>query len=231
MRLLILLLPILLFAKVSFTFNSVYQLIKGKYGLSALNFRGYMIESEVHIVGFSKDNLIFFVKKEPNEDRDYNIATATIINLQNNDLILKTSWDFKGKFINTIKQHQKDINQLAKEFNIIRKDIKTIKEFPATIDGITYKVDKQTEFIKYNKEKFLTKYKLYLKKYSTAFLLSKKNILSLEFDASNQLYNIYPLGVIKSPFSKNKAIFLAKVYRGYEGKPHILDIFVIGANL
>jgi len=230
MRFLIIFLPILLFAKLNLNFNSTYLMIKGKYGLTAVNFKGYMIESELEIYGFNKEGLIYFIKKEPNENRDYNIATAYIINLKNNDLILKTAFNFKGKFSNFLEQNGKNLQEIAKDFNITKTKNINLTEFPFKYNGLTYKTasDNKYYFYKSLKESFLTDFKLVLKKYSGAFLLYKKNIFSYEFDIEDYVYNIYALGAIKSPKSDDFALILAKIYRGFEGKPHVLDMFVIG---
>jgi hypothetical protein len=230
MRFIIFFLPIFLFAELNLNFNSTYLLIKGKYGLTAANFKGYLIESELEIYGFNKDGLLYFIKKEPNEDRDYNIATAYVINLKNNALILRVSYNFKGKFSNFLKQNEQDLKKIAKDFNISKINEPTLKEFPFNFKNLTYKLayDKKYYLHSRLKESFLTNCKISLKKYSDSFLLYKNTIFNKEYEVEDWVYNIYALGAVKSSKSEEFALILAKVYRGFEGKPHVLDLFVIG---
>ena len=229
MRYLYLLLPIFLFA-INLQNNSVYKDIKKEYGLKSHN--NYMVESNLYIVGFSKDSLIEYVIQKPNEARDEEVAVVFVQNMVTDKIVYKSKEiTFKSSFESMLKANRDFIKKVANKFDILEGDFK-LKEFPLNYKSYKFKTRVESKYI-YSKEfneKFLSSVKIFMDRYNKN-LKATKVIYKTNHKPQEWIYDYRVLGFIKSPFEDRVVVVAAQIQRGWEGPPSVINLKLIGSSL
>ena len=227
---LILILPILIYG-LNLNTNPIYRSIKLKYGLK--NNNNYMVESNLHIVGFSKNNLVEYIIQEPNEARDEEVARVFVQNIVNDKIVYSSNEIlFNGSFSAMLKEHRTFISKIADNFNILEGKF-TLKRFPLYYKKYKFKPRKRATYI-YSREfneKFLSSIKIFMDKYKNSKRVNTKVIYKKRHKADEWVYDYKILGYIKSPFTDRVAVIAAWIVRGWEGPPNVINLKIIGSSL
>lgn len=225
-------------AVVDLSDNARYQMIKARYGLTSGDLKNYMIESRIHVLGWSRSNLFAYILQAPNEARDFEKADLIIQNIITDKIVAKFSWRFKGDkaFEQSINKHYDRISRLLQKFKIDSRrymvDSNTmteLKRFPIAHRGYKIVTQRVTRYA--NSRSFLTRFRLKLLRQKGTMPVAEKTVYSKSYTIDNRVFDVFVLGYIPSPYTDRIAIFLATVSRGWEGKPHVIDLGIVGASL
>jgi predicted RNA binding protein with dsRBD fold (UPF0201 family) len=227
------------YADINIKNNHSYIYILKKYGLNQKDIQNYMIEADMKFLGWSKNGLIAYIIKEPNEARDFENVNLIIQNIITDKIKIVEKWRFiekdKKSFSKSIELYNDKIYHIMQKYHINSNNFK-LQEFPITLDkSKKITINKQAAYATYSdfsdNEKFLTKITFSLQIEKNYHLWKKKKIYQKNFKPSNGYYDLITLGYIQSPYQNKIAILVAKVYRGWEYKPHVIDLQFIGASL
>jgi len=220
--------------KINLHENSTYNYILETYGLK--NHNNYMIEPDIIFYGWSKSGLIAYAIERPNETGGESASNIEFIiqNTRTDKVIKKITWRYDlGNLEKAVNIYSDKIYQLIKRYQIEESNHYMLEKFPiissdkqiSVTKDATYKTDRNYD------DKFLTNIKFFLETKYKYKLVKEKTIYTNKVDKSFHYYDFIVLGYIKSPFKKSISILVAKVYRGWEYQPHVVDLEFIGALL
>ena len=225
-------------AVVDFGDNARYSAIKEKYGLSKHPVKNYMVESEIHVLGWSKKNLFAYVVHEANEARDFEKARLTVQDIVTDKVITGFSWNFETEkgFQRSIDDHFDEISKLLQRFKIDSRnylvDSNTVtlpKRFPIVYRGHTISTKRVDRYE--SSSGFLKEFELLLQKGRGDKVVGEKTVFKKKYSIDDRVFDLFVLGYIPSPYTDRIAIVLARVSRGWEGAPHVMDFEIVGASL
>ncbi len=205
------------FAVVDFSTNSNYIAIKKSYGIQTPKDRYFMIEAEIHILGWSKNNLFAYIIHEANEAKDFEEAKLIIQDIITDNIIASFKWTFKdNNFQDSIKANANKIKSYLRRFKIDSQKFTInpykhtiVKQMPIKYLGSKIGIKKVIQFKTTGENQFVTNFRLILQKENTKGIY-KKTVFKKHYNINDQIFNIYTLGYIASPYSNRVALILAK---------------------
>ncbi len=225
------------FAIIDFSTNPAYSAIKKQYGIKIPEDKHFMIEAKIHVLGWSKNNLFAYIIHKANEAKDFEEATLFIQNIVTDKIVARFSWTFNNNFQKAIQKKSQIIKSYLRKFNIDSQNFtinpykqSVVKQFPIYYNGSKIFVKKILHYHLLYQNRFVTNFLLLMKKVNKNGVF-KKTIFKHRYNIYDSIFNIYTLGYISSPYTDRIALILAKVYRGWEGPPHVISYIIVGASL